>query len=328
MEFSGRPLFDNPLDADLFVPRLEVERLERNSVEGINTLVLGEPGAGKTSLLRNLLFRLRGGERKLGRQPLWIEAPLAESVLDLLHLIEAGLRDIGAERDGGHALLPSDPSESAAMIAAMRGLRSRLQGETPVVVLLDLAPGGVDPHALFGRFRDQLWQIPLTWIVAAPTTMRGALTTPPADVFFEDVVELAPLTIDQQQELIQRRLEPGETTPWRLRDEGEGNPRRLLQILRESFRTGEPVDAHFLARSARDGELAVLGHPARVVYEYLEENGPTSASDGDFLANLNWSRQRAARVLSELEGGLVRSETRQNEHGRPRKLFAVIPPAP
>jgi hypothetical protein len=322
MELRGRPLFDNPLDAQLFVPRPEVERLERNSDEGINTLVLGEPGSGKTSLLRNILFRLR--ER--GQQPLWIEGAFADNVLDLLHLIEDGLRDDRGGGVAGPALLPSSPSESAAMVAAIRGLSSRLQGER-VVVLLDLAPGGIDPHALFGRYRDQLWQIPLTWIVAAPTGMRAALTTPPADAFFEDVVELGPLTLDQQQELIRRRIEPGETTPWRLPEEGEGNPRRLLQILRESVRTGEPVDAHFAARSVRDGELATLGHPARVVYEYLEENGPTSASDEALLAELNWSRQRAARVLGELEeAGVVRSETRQNEFGRPRKLFAVIPP--
>jgi hypothetical protein len=322
MELSGRPLFDNPLDAELFVPRLEVDRLRRNGRDGSNTLLLGEAGAGKTSLLRNVFFLLRGD----GQPAVWIDGAFADDVVGLLSLIEDDLRQARVDVP---APLPLGSGETAAVVATMRNLRHHMPAGERVVILLDLAPGGVDPHVLFGRFRDELWQLPLTWIVAAPSSMRGALTTPPADAFFEDVVELAPLSPEQQQELIQRRLTPDEATPWRLSDEGEGNPRRLLQVVRESMRTGEPIEAHFIARSVRDGELATLGHPARVVYEYLEENGPTSASDEHFLTYLSWSRQRAAKVLSELEDNdLVRSETRQSESGRPRKLFSVVPPAP
>jgi hypothetical protein len=321
MELSGRPLFDNPVDAKLFVPRPEAERLQRNCRDGINTLVLGAAGAGKTSLLRNVLFRLRDDLLPA----VWIDGAFADDVVGLLGLIEDDLRQV---RDVP-APLPSGPGETAAVLAAMRNLRRRIPENERVAVLLDLAPGGVDPHALFGRFRDELWQLPLTWIVVAPITMRGELATPPADAFFEDVIELGPLSRDQQQELVRRRMGPRDTTTWHIPGEGEGNPRRLLQMVREVVRTGEPVDAHFVARSVRDGELAALGHPARVVYEYLEENGPTSASDEAFLTYLSWSRQRAAKVLSELEDNdLVRSETRQSESGRPRKLFSIVPPAP
>jgi len=323
MELSGRPLFDNALDAELFVARPEVERLERNSRERINTLLVGEPGSGKTSLLRNVLLRLREQEEPA----IWVDGALAESTSDLAVQIEERLLN----EFGGSLMSPSflSLSESTAVVARLRRLRELVGGDRQVVVLLDLAPGGIDPFGFFGRFRDELWQVPLTWIVAAPRSMRTELLTPPADAFFEDVVELTPLGTGQQEELISRRLEPGETTPWRLPNEGEGNPRRLLQIVRDSFRTGEPVDAHFLARSIRDGELASLGHAARIVHDYLEEHGPTSASDEDLLAHLNWSRQRAAKVLRELEdAGLIRSDTQQGENGRPRKLFAVVPPAP
>jgi hypothetical protein len=324
MELSGRPLFDNPLDAGLFVPRPEVDRVDHNAREGVNSLVLGELGSGKTSLLRSVRFRLR----EEGHLSVWVDGALAGTMVDLLVLIEDGL--IGQR--GGVLTQPpiiATVGESTRVVAAIHQLRSRLEDDEPVVVFLDLAPGGIDPYDLFGRYRDELWQIPLTWIVAAPPAMRAALTTPPADVFFEDIVELAPLTPAQQQELVQRRLGARESTSWRLPDGGEGNPRRLLQLVRESFRTGEPVDVHFLARSHRDDELSLMGRPARLVYEYLEENGPTSASDEEFLEHLGWSRQRAAKVLSDLEiEDFVRGETRPSKNGRPRKLFAVVPPAP
>jgi hypothetical protein len=326
MELSGRPLFDNPLDAQYFVPRPELERLERNAREGTNTLVLGGVGSGKTSLLRQVLLSLRDEDLPA----VWVDGAFADDVAGLLQLIEDGVSR-GSEHSTarGVSSVTLAPGESAAVMAAMRGLRDRLAFEGQVVVLLDLAPGGVDPHDLFGRFRDELWQLPLTWIVAAPSTMRVSLRTPPADAFFEDVVELSPLSVEQQQELIRRRLDPGEAPPWQVSGEGEGNPRRLLRMVREVMRHGRTVDDYLLARSKRDVELAPFGQSARAVHDYLEEFGPTSASDEDLLAYLNWSRQRAAKVLGELESaGLVRSDTQAGENGRPRKLFAVVPPQP
>ncbi len=322
MELSGRPLFDNPLDAELFVPRPEVERLQRNCRDGTNTLVLGGVGVGKTSLLRHVLLSLRDEVRPA----VWIDGAFADDVVGLLSLIEEDLRHARPELP-----VPSGAGETVAVLVAMRNLGRHIPAgdDERVVIMLDLAPGGVDPHALFGRFRDELWQLPLTWVVAAPTTMKGQLQTPPADAFFEDVIELGPLDLDQQEELIRRRMGSDDTSPWHIPGEGEGNPRRLLRLVRETLRTGEPADAHFGARSARDAELAEQSHSARIVYEYLEDVGPTSASDEDLLTYLSWSRQRAAKVLSELEdAGLVRSETRQTGSGRPRKLFAIVPPAP
>jgi hypothetical protein len=324
MELSGRPLLDNPLDARLFVPRPEAERLRQNAEARINTLVLGEPGSGKTSLLRQVLL----GLRERDQQAFWVDGGRAETVVDLLALIEDDLTRALGSLVGGPPL-PSGPNEGVVASAAIRRLQLRLERRERGVIFLDLAAGGVDPHALFGRFRDALWQLPLTWIVAVPNTMRVALTTPPADAFFEDVFELEDLTSAQQQDLIKRRLDPDDVTPWRLPDVGEGNPRRLLQVVRESFRTGEPVDVHLVARAMRAGELAVRGRPAKLVYEYLEDHGPTSASDEEFLEYLGWSRQRAAKVLSDLEtAGLVRGETRASEAGRPRRVFAVVPPPP
>src|SRR3982750_4703805 len=87
MELSGRPLFDNPVDASLFVPRAEADLVESNCRDGINTLILGGRGIGKTSLLRNVLFRLRESEFPA----VGVDAAPAESPLDLLKLVSAAI---------------------------------------------------------------------------------------------------------------------------------------------------------------------------------------------------------------------------------------------
>jgi hypothetical protein len=181
-------------------------------------------------------------------------------------------------------------------------------------------------HQLFGRFRDELWQLPYTWVLSIQQDMRGALLAPPADAFFEEEIELGPLSTKQQEELISRRLGPGEMTPWRLPG-GEESPRRLLQVVRESLRAGEsPVRRH-QAMIERYREVNRLGTAAAVLYEDLEDFGPASASDEELLARMGWSRQRAAQVLAELEqADLVRAEFHHRPNGRPRKVFAVQPP--
>jgi hypothetical protein len=324
MELSGRPLFDNPVDAALFVDREEATRLESNCRDGVNTLVLGGRGTGKTSLMRNVLYRLREADFPA----VGVDAAPAEDVLDLLRLIEVAL---GRLRYEGPQLDPHTVAgigEIGTILRKLRGLS--IESESPsrrTAVLIDLPPGNTKMHRLFGRFRDELWQLPFIWIVVAPQEQRIKLLTPPADAFFEDVIELAPLSLQQQTDLIQRRLEPGEQTSWRLHSEGEDNPRRLLEIVRESIRNDEGPDRRFDAMAERDREVGRLGAAAGMLYTELENYGPASASDKDFLSLLGWSRQRAAQVLQELErADLVRSESRRSEGGRPRKVFYIVPP--
>ena len=57
---SDRPLLDTLTDAGLFVDRAaELATLGRAARQGLNALVVGSRGMGKTSLLRQLVFRLR-----------------------------------------------------------------------------------------------------------------------------------------------------------------------------------------------------------------------------------------------------------------------------
>ncbi len=319
MELSGRPLFDNPLDAALFVDRDEAVRVERNCREGVNTLLVGGRGMGKTSLVRHVLFRLR----ESGFPAVGVDAGPAEDLIDLLRLIAAAL---------GRPPRPSplDPAslalgETGKVLREVRNLASSPGGsDARTAILVDLPEEKRGLHQLFGRFRDELWQLPFTWVISAPKEQRVELMTPPANAFFEDVVALEDLTPAQQERLVGLRLEPDERTPWRLPHDGEGNPRRLLELVRESVRSGESPERRFEVWSEQEAAAARLGESALVLYEQLRDNGPASASDRDLLDRLGWSRQRAAKVFSQLEArGLVSSELRSVSGGRPRKVYLL-----
>jgi Cdc6-like AAA superfamily ATPase len=325
MELSGRPLYDNPIDAGLFIERAEGARMKTNARDGINTLLLGDRGSGKTSLLRHVLFELREEEFPA----IGVDAGPVEGPLDLIRLIAGSIGTIRIESPRIDPLSAAGLNETATVLNELRKLRPDSDTRQPrTAIFLDLPAGAKTLHQLFGRFRDELWQLPYTWIVAAPNQLRVNLLTPPADAFFEDVVELSPLTQDQQEELIARRLDPGEQTPWRLPTDGEENPRRLLEVVRESLRAGVAVEPRMRAQAERETEVAMLGRGASMLYAELEEFGPASASDEELLKRLGWSRQRAARVLGELEkAGFVRADQKAAESGRPRKVFSIVPPA-
>lgn len=328
MNLSARPLLDNAADAQVFVGRPEVERVEQNCRSGINTLVLAARGMGKTSLLRHLTYRLR----EQGTQATFIDAGPTEGVATLVGLlgIELG-RALPAVADRIRRQLdPSSPARigpEGELISAVRALRPNSGGgEEEAVILLDSLPPGPTAHTLFGRMRDELWQLPYTWVVAIDDDRRGEVLTPPADIFFEDVVEIAPLSETEQADLVRRRLLAGEVTPWRTRLPNEGNPRTLLEATRLAVRHKDP-GKHLQAMAHRETEVSELGRAASMLYAELEALGPSSASDRELLNRLGWSRQRAAQVLDLLEEkALVRASMRPGPSGRPRKTFEIVPP--
>jgi Cdc6-like AAA superfamily ATPase len=324
MELSGRPLFDNPLDAQLFVERDEGRILSSNAQDGVNTLIFGDRGSGKTSLLRHVLFELREKEFPV----VGISAGPIDGPLELIQLVVGSIGKFRIDSPRLDPLSAAGLTETAAILNELRKLRPSSGAKEPrTALIVDLPAGAKTLHQLFGRFRDELWQLPYTWIVGAPTELRVDLLTPPADAFFENVVKLGPLNQEQQQELIAKRLDPGEETPWRLTAEGEENPRRLIEIVRESLRAGVAPEHQMRAQADRESEVAALGKGASMLYAELKELGPASASDEELLKRLGWSRQRAALVLGELEqAGFLRADQKAAESGRPRKVFSIVPP--
>src|ERR1700712_4118890 len=83
MQLSARPLLDNAADQALFAGRdAYLRRIDRSLRSDLNCVVLGDPGSGKTSLVRALMYR-----SDASRDPLrftYLRAVEARSATDLL----------------------------------------------------------------------------------------------------------------------------------------------------------------------------------------------------------------------------------------------------
>src|SRR5664279_2382639 len=100
MQLSARPLLDNRSDQSLFVGRADaLRRIEGALRSGLNCLVAGEPGSGKTSLVRAVMFRSHEAQSRL--RFTYVRANEAHSGVDLLLAVVAASRAGGDE--AGHA---------------------------------------------------------------------------------------------------------------------------------------------------------------------------------------------------------------------------------
>ncbi|MDQ6774334.1 MAG: ATP-binding protein, partial [Candidatus Dormibacteraeota bacterium] len=80
-EVDGRPLLDNRVDAGLFVDREALlTRAARSVRGGVNALITGPRGSGKTSTLNRLAVELRNG----GPEPVLVDGRVAEGVTGVL----------------------------------------------------------------------------------------------------------------------------------------------------------------------------------------------------------------------------------------------------
>ena len=265
---------------------------------GLNVYVGGGPGTGKTTLLRRVEHEYPGAA-------VFARAEPAGSTSELLEAIASAVMPPRTVR----TRLAGTELDVRLLVATLSGVLGDWQDEDeaqrPRVVLVD----GADEEqirVLFGRYRDSLWDLPLTWIVAG----RRSAPPPPADAFFDRVLQLAPWPLEQIQELIGLRV-PQWPADWR--DE-------VASILAPATPSQVLLDLQTLVLSSNQTELlqwlsderaqaSSLPGRLRGLYEALNQAGPTHAGDEWLLDALGVSRSRVVHGLKELESlGLVRGE--------------------
>ena len=319
-----RPLTASDADHHLFADRSsELRRVRRALDLGLNAYVYGPRGSGRTSFLRQVEWdrpearyvRLQGVETLSDRLDEIERAVTGSSVLERHR--PSPLAEAFKSFSNTEVRMAADP------LRYLREAIARISSESPHVVLVDDLDQK-DCHELFGRLRDELWELPIQWVVAGSASSLD----PPADTFFDAVVELLLLDHEGLQELVRRRAASG--TP----DEGSlllsraepviesvapCTPRRALSVLRELYLSDD------LAEATRDlanlqSARASLKPTANKLLDALIHHGPTYAGDVELLAEVGVTRSRVVQLLAELEAdGLV---TAQRE-GR-RKLFTVL----
>jgi hypothetical protein len=328
LQISQRPLQATAVDAELFVDRVaELEKLSRVVRHGFNSLVLGARGAGKTSLLRRF-------ERQLAEDGIdcrFVEASGAKTVPELLETVHEAVH--GRRRDRADRLLGA--IDGGDIIDDLRRLEPP-EGRRAVILLDSIGRPDLIQH-LFGRLRDDVWQLPLLWVVAGNLPDRSRYLEPPADSFFDAVVEIAELDEAEAHDLLRRRAERA----------GPDEPaaRVLLSIARALAKEVTPRTPRNLLAAARDvlieaeddptqwvsnlyflqARAAEMGRAPAMLFTEVMDLGPVSASDSRLLDRLGWTRPRATQVFKQLEeaGLVVVTEQAPDGPGRPRKLYAA-----
>ena len=314
---SGRPLLDTRADAALFVDRqAELDRLDRAVTEGLNVLVSGVRGVGKTSLLRHKAY----GWRITGRELTVLDAT---ALTDPAAFLAAAADAVGAPSQ------PAGQSSAADLVVTLSQFPNAKNG--PTVLAVDGLPPAV-AQAVFGQLRDELWRAPLHWLVSCADVDEPAFLRPPADAFFDTTVRLPALPDEDVHELLRRRATVDELSDEAVKEVVAlvaGVPRRAIDLARHLLLgpghgdAGADAVAAFRDRLI-DREQAVerLSTPARMLLTELEAVGGASASDERLLTRLGWTRARAAQVLGELEReGLVEATDEPRASGRPRRVF-------
>lgn len=317
MLFRDRPLLVDGLDEALYLTRPELERrLTRPVLQHRNVLLLGEAGSGKSTLLRKAASVLE----QLHQPAVLVNASVAPDAQELLRLADAALTKRLGPGD------PGSPGPDLSPGGLLAGAR-RLARPIPATILVDGLLDAQIGYDVFGRLRDELWQLGHTWVVAVRPRDSAALRTPPADAFWGTVVEIPKLTGAEIDRLLRLGLDEDEYG--RIDHERAAvaaHPRSVIRDVQSQLEdeagTATVTPAEVLRRA--DG----LGRSEAMAMAELQGLGrPASAHDAELLRRLGWSRPYAQRILSRLEDeGLLRSIPERGERaGRPRKLYEPTP---
>jgi DNA-binding transcriptional ArsR family regulator len=337
VRFGSRPLFANSVDEPLYVDRIgEADRIVRAVQNSLTCLVLGDPGSGRTTLLYRVGALLGAAGYHVvivpaygtGETPAAVLAAAIQATITRFDIVVESQvfdpSDLFRQRPTNRALTV-DAEQFPVALADFRNLLSHIPNTQLVVVLDELSAPSA--YELFGRHRDELWELPVTWIVSGNVSQRQQYLTPPADAFFEIVVELGPLSSGQAVELLKKRLE-GDLLPNGMLEEiargGSTNPRELIARARDVLFESDDAGIRLRELADLDHQISQLGRSASMLAAELSALGPVVASDKRLLERLGWTRSRVVQVLRQLEdAGFVSSREEPRSRGRPVKVYSL-----
>jgi hypothetical protein len=222
----------------------------------------------------------------------------------------------------------SAPFQRIDPLAAPRALRDLGRALTDqdrhITVLLD---GPIDPllsNVLFGRLRDELFSLPMTWVVLAHEERMAQYLAPPADVFFEVVDRIDDLTDTDIHRLF--ALRGNRALAARLAreiaDASDGTPRRALALARaqEHRPTADAMRDHATA-------TAGLSRGASMLLAEMTGRSAVAVTDDDLKKRLGVSDRAVRRHFAELaERDLVEIVPGgRGQPGRPPTTFVLTP---
>lgn len=305
---NGRPLYDNLADRRYFVVPSVWDPLVRATRQGLNVLLAGERGSGKSTLLRRLQATLRDE----GTAVAFVEAADVSSPLVLATRVRDALGAAPGTPDGGET--------SQAFYALLDQIGER----EATTILVDASGSSAAVYELFGRFRDALWRLPHRWVVAVDRHERDLALRPPADAFFDAVLEIEPMPVDALTELLRlREPDAPRASLANVAAGADGNPRLAIRALGDAAIHDRDPGEDLAAREDLLGRAARLGSTHRTVMAELMDRGEASPSDPGLQAAVGVSRARLTQVLRDLfEQRLVTAtQNRASGQGRPRTLY-------
>ena len=319
-----RPLSASDADSQLFANRSdELKRVCRALDLGLNAYVHGPPGSGRTSFLRQV-------ERHVPEAK-YVRLQGAVALVERLEQFERAITGSDAlPRERGNPLAEVLGQFATTQYRVVEdplrhlkaALRSHPAASGPLLLVDDLDKDGC--HELFGKLRDDLWELPIQWVVSGTSSHLE----PPADTFFDAVIELEPFDLGGLQELVDRRAASGtgeEGVILRARAEpaiesiAPSTPRHALSVIRDLYLSEDVEAATFRLVEQRAARSRLSKTAARVLDAFVH-HGPTHAGDEKLLEEVGVSRSRVVQVLAQLEAdGLVTAQ----RSGR-RRLYSAV----
>jgi hypothetical protein len=311
---TKRPLLNTAADQRLFVFDASRRRASQAAFMHRNTLVVGDPGSGKTSLLYHILANANtSADPSLA---LLIDARLASDSRVLVDMLLEQAQEEGWVEEQT-APDRDDPFGFARQIR-------RLRDAPPNAIVLIDDPTTEQARTLFGQLRDELWQTPLWFCVAVGEDVMQALSRPPADAFFDTAIRLEPFAGEDALEFLRRRKHAGEMAA---PVEAPEHPlqARALVATAVGDAPGSRYDPRLQHQLLQKAEHEA-GRAGAMLLAEMWSRGAISASDSDLQRSLGVTRNRLTELLRTLAAAdvlVATPEASEGRVGRPKMLYSL-----